>query len=291
MKEFDFLRAKKLDEALDYLQTLNNVKVIAGGTDLVVDIRKDSKRLPQIDYVLDISSVEELMYIRRSNEYVEIGPLVTHNQLNEDTIIKEEVSVLAEAANGIGSNQIRNRGTIGGNLCNTATCADLIPPLLALKAQVELSSKNSKRAITLEEFVAGPYKNTLEKGEILTGIKIPVLKGKYYSYYYKVGRRKALNISRLTIVLLARIEDSVFKDVRFVPGAVTSYPREFCETEKALCGRRIDEVNIEEIGIVACSEMLSITGERWSTAYKKPVIASLVKRALVKGIKEVEGVE
>lgn len=286
MKDFNFITTKELNKALDILNELDNVKIIAGGTDLIVDMRKYSKRLPEIDYLLDISNIDELKFVRMADGYIEIGPLVTHNMLINNPQIINHFPILVEAARCIGSNQIRNRGTIGGNICNSSPCADTVPPLIALDAQVEIRSKDSVRAMQLEKFITGQYKNALEKNEIISSIKIPVDGRSYYSYYYKVGRRKALNISRLTVALIARVEEGIFEDVRFVPGAVTSYPVVFYKTQDAICGKQVSTIDPNEVGRIAREEMLSITGERWSTEYKKPVISALTRRALESVIKE-----
>lgn len=280
MINFELFKAKSLNEALDILNTFENVKIIAGGTDLVVDLKRGRKKLPVIEYLLDISTIHELSFIRQSDDFIEIGPLVTHNMIINNSVIKENFPVLIEAAKVIGSNQIRNRGTIGGNICNAATCADLLPPLTALRAEVQLESKEGARTIPIEEFVTGNYKNALSKNEMLTCIRVPILKKHYYSYYYKLGRRKALNISRLTIVLIASIENGKFEDVRFVPGAVTSRPTVFYETSSEIEKMQIDSMDYDKLESTAVQEMLQMTGRRWSTEYKTPVLAGLIRRAL-----------
>jgi CO/xanthine dehydrogenase FAD-binding subunit len=284
---YDFFTTQKLEEALDYLDRLEKVKVLAGGTDLLVDINKKSPRLPPISYLLDISNLEVLKFIRPADHYVEIGSLITHSKLINEPLLNNNFPLLVEAARTIGSTQIRNRGTIGGNLVNASPAADLLPPLIALKAEVVLTSKKSERVLPLEEFLAGPYKTKIEANELLTKIKIPLLGDDYYTNFQKIGRRKALSIARLSIALVVKIDQkSIFQDVRVVPGSATPYPQSLSKVEKAIEGKSIAKIDLEEIGRIISEEMISITGVRWSTPYKKPTIAILLKRSLEKVIKE-----
>ena len=287
MISYEFLTTQTIEEVLNYLDKFSKVHILAGGTDLLVDLYKESPRLPDFDYLLDISNIPELKNINSINNFIEIGPLVTHSRLINEPLIKNNFLILAEAASTIGSTQIRNRGTIGGNIVNASPAADLLPPLIALRAEVELTSGKGKRVLSLEEFLAGPYKTKIQANELLTKIKIPLLAGNYYTDFQKIGRRKALSIARLSLALITKIdEEGVFHDTRVVPGSATPYPQSLSETEKAINGKSVLNVDLKEIGKIISKEMVSITGERWSTPYKKPTIAVLIKRALEKIIKE-----
>jgi len=212
---------------------------------------------------------------------------VTHSRLIDEPLIKNNFPVLVIAAYTIGSTQIRNRGTIGGNIVNASPAADLLPPLIALKAEVVLTSKKSERILSLEKFLTGPYKTKLQANELLTKIKIPLLGNNYYTDFQKIGRRKALSIARLSLTLVTKIDkEGIFLDTRVVPGSATPYPQSLPVTEEAINGKSIFDIDLEEIGKITSNEMVSITGGRWSTPYKKPTIAVLIKRALKKNIKE-----
>lgn len=289
MISYEFLTTKKIEEALNYLDKFSEVHILAGGTDLLVNLYKESPRLPDFDYLFDISNIPELKIINSISNFIEIGPLVTHARLINEPLIKNNFPVLTEAAYTIGSTQIRNRGTIGGNIVNASPAADLLPPLIVLKAEVVLTSKKSERILSLEKFLAGPYKTKLQANELLTKIKIPLLGENYYTDFKKIGRRKAMSIARLSLALVAKIDKKrIFHDTRVVPGSATPYPQSLPETEKAIDGKSIFNIDLEEIGKITGKEMVSITGERWSTPYKKPTIAVLIKRALKKVIEEVK---
>ena len=287
MINYDFLTTSKLEEALNYLDKSAHVKVIAGGTDILVDIHNKSKRLPEISHLLDISHIATLNFIQQVDHHIEIGPLVTHSGLIHESLIKNNFPVLVEAAYTIGSTQIRNRGTIGGNICNASPAADLLPPLIALKAELILTGKREERIIPLKTFLTAPYKTVIQPHELLSKIIIPILGDNYYTDFQKIGRRKALSISRLSLALVTKIDKKgIFLDTRVVPGSATPYPQSLPETEKAINGKSIFNINLEEIGKITSEEMVFITGERWSTPYKKPTIAVLTKRALKKIIEE-----
>lgn len=287
MISYEFLTTQKIEEALNYLDKFSKVHILAGGTDLLVNLYKETPRLPDFDYLLDISNISQLNFFTLVDNFIEIGPLVTHSRLINESLIKNNFPVLVEAACTIGSTQIRNRGTIGGNIVNASPAADLLPPLIALRAEVELTSKKGKRVLPLEEFLAGPYKTKLQANELLTKIKIPLLGDNYYTDFQKIGRRKALSIARLSLALVAKIDKKgIFNDTRVVPGSATPYPQSLPETEKAIDGKSTLNIDVEEIGKITGKEMVSITGERWSTPYKKPTIAVLIKRALKKVIEE-----
>ena len=289
MLEYELLLTEELDEALDHLAEKEKVKMISGGTDILVDLHNDEFDNEEIDYLLDISNINELKEIKQGSEYIEVGALVSHNTLIEDETLSKQYPVLAQAAKTIGSTQIRNRGTIGGNIVNASPAADLLPPLIALKAEVVLQSKEGERTMTIPEFVTGPYRTDLSNDELVTKIKIPVYEDKYYSNFQKIGRRQAVAISRLNTATVAKIDkENRFADTRIVPGSATPSPQAFSGVEKEVNGQHIDQIDFEEIGEIAAEEMVSITGERWSTPYKKPAIATLVKRSLEDIAKEVK---
>jgi carbon-monoxide dehydrogenase medium subunit/xanthine dehydrogenase FAD-binding subunit len=287
MISYEFLTSQKIEETLNYLDKFSKVHILAGGTDLLVNLYKEGPRLPYFDYLLDISNIPELKFLTLVDKFIEIGPLVIHSRLINDPLIKNNFPVLVIAACTIGSTQIRNRGTIGGNIVNASPAADLLPPLIALKAEVELTSGKGKRVLSLEEFLAGPYKTKIQANELLTKIKIPLLADNQYTDFQKIGRRKALSIARLSLALVTKIdEEGIFQDTRVVPGSATPYPQSLPVTEDAINGKSMFDIDVEEISKITSKEMVSITGERWSTPYKKPTIAVLVKRALKKVIEE-----
>ncbi|HHZ04106.1 FAD binding domain-containing protein [Acetomicrobium hydrogeniformans] len=280
MIDYEFFKAPSLKEALEFLGSHEGVKAIAGGTDLLVDIRKENARAKGFKYLLDISGLKELKFIEERKDCVAIGALSTHTMLVESLVINKHFPLLASAAKTIGSTQIRNRGTVGGNINNASPAADLLPPLIALKAHVKLRTLNGERKLPLDEFLAGPYRTNRQSDEIMTEVCVPLLGEGYFTNFQKIGRRKAMNIARLNLAVVLGIKDDTVFDPRIVPGAATAYPIRFGKTEEAISGKRIGDIDPAEIGERASEEMISTTGIRWSTPYKRIALASLVKRAL-----------
>ena len=280
MVEYQLLRAHSLDELLEILDQRENVQLLAGGTDLMVDLHHQDQKFDKIDYLLDITAVDELKGIQLGDKKGEIGALTTHSELVKSPEIKEKLPFIAAAASSIGSTQIRNRATIGGNLANAAACADSFSPLIALEAEVVLRSKGGARRVLLEDFVEWPYQTIIRRDEVLEKIVFEMPQGEYYSSYQKIGRRKALSISRISLTLLAEVENGRVKKAQVASGAATPFPVPFRKVNDYLNGKSYAEIDPVEAGNIAAAEMVGITGERWSTPYKRPALGKLVERAV-----------
>ena len=280
MVEYQLLRAHSLEEALEILEEKNNVQILAGGTDLMVDLHHQDEKFDNIDYLLDITDVDELRGIKLVAETGEIGALTTHAELVSSEEINKKLPFIAAAASSIGSTQIRNRATIGGNLANAAACADSFSPLIALGAEIVLRSKGGARKVLLEDFVEWPYQTIDKENEVLEKIVFKMPQGEYYSSYQKIGRRKALSISRISLTLLAEVENGAVKKAQVASGAATPFPVPFRKVNKYLNGKTYAQIDPIEAGNIAADEMVSITGERWSTPYKRPALGKLVERAV-----------
>jgi|AntRauTorcE11897_2_1112592.scaffolds.fasta_scaffold05090_2 carbon-monoxide dehydrogenase medium subunit/xanthine dehydrogenase FAD-binding subunit len=289
MLEFQALKADNLDQALDILdEKKKQVKMIAGGTDMLVGIHNESDDLKGIDYLLDISSINGLELIEDKKEYMKLGALCTHNEIINSDLVNERFPLLKKAAGVIGSTQIRNRGTVGGNINNASPAADLVTALIALDAKVVLKSKDQKRELPLSQYITGPYRTDLKANEIMTEVKVPYIQGEYYENYQKVKRRQAVAIARINLAVITKVEEDKLKDIKIAFGSATPTAIRFRKIEKYLEGKDIAELNLEEIADKTGQEMVDITGTRWSTPYKKPVVGNLLKRALQDIVKEVQ---
>lgn len=288
MLEFQALKADNLDQALKILDEKKKVEMVAGGTDMLVMINNESDDLKDMEYLLDISSLDGLNKIVDKENYLKIGSLCTHNDIKKSKLVKDNFPVLAKAAQVIGSTQIRNRGTIGGNINNASPAADLVTPLIALDAKVVLKSKGQNRELPLSQYITGPYRTDRKENEIMTEVKVPYINDKYYDSFQKVKRRKAVAIARINLAVITKIEDNKFNDIKVAFGSATPTAIRFRDIEKYLSGKYINEINFEEVAKKTGEEMVSITGTRWSTPYKKPVVGNLLKRALKEIIKEVQ---
>jgi CO/xanthine dehydrogenase FAD-binding subunit len=285
VRQLAFHRPRTLDELLELKARLGaNGLLLAGGTDLILALREPDHALSPAE-VIDMSALAELRSISVDQATGDtcVGALVTHTQLTQDLTIRATAPLLSQAAAAIGSPQIRNRGTLGGNICNASPCADTLPPLVALGAQLTLRSVRGARAVGVFEAIPAPHENALAPDELLTEIRFPPIPSGVGCAFVKLGRRKALSISRMSIaVILPTAADGRIHAARVAAGSVAPTPRRFAKVEAELDGKGASQELFALAGKVLAGEMIAQTGRRWSTPYKEPVVAALLKRALVR---------
>ncbi|KUO50101.1 MAG: hypothetical protein APF76_06445 [Desulfitibacter sp. BRH_c19] len=286
MIRYGYKRPDSLKETCQLLEEYNKQsRVIAGGTDLLVQLRGDDSKYIGLEYLIDISFLKELDYILEDNDVIRIGALTTHDKISKSSLIHEEAYFLAEAVNTVGSPQIRHTGTIGGSVCNASPAADPIPPLVALDAQVKLLSTRGTRVVSLVSIFEKPYSTNIAADEILVEISFKKLPANSKTAFLKVGRRKALAIARINIAVCVTLDDEgKVSEVRISPGSVLPNPGRVTAAEEILLGNKPELDLIDEAGKKVSEEMLKRSGIRWSTEYKKPVIEALTKRCLKKAL-------
>jgi CO/xanthine dehydrogenase FAD-binding subunit len=270
-----FVKTHCLNEALECINE-GGSKIIAGGTDIIIDIRKNrgiDKKL------VDISTLEELRSISMSDGVISIGACCTHGEIEKNEIVKRFIPILAKGCSLIGSTLIRNRGTIGGNIVNNSNCADSVPPLLILNARLIIQSLHEKRTEELKDFFKDRGEIDIKDGEIVTSIEVEPL-DRYAWDIVKVGRRKSLAISRLTLAAAVNLEKGVIKDLRLCCGAVLPRNQRLINVENRFKNTAVSEETLQAMGDMTAYEVLSITGKRWSSEYKLPVLNELVVRTL-----------
>ena len=285
MKHFQYIKAGSLLEAYTFLfEHACITGVMAGGTDLVVEIRANGHSVKHLEYVLDISGLKSLSGIREKEGTITIGALTTHEEVHNSLLVQSKAPLLAEACGLVGGPQTRARGTVGGNICNASPCADSATALTALDGVLLLSSIKGNRQVPIQEFLGTPEKERMLPGELLTEISFTELNKNETSAYVKLGRRKALAIARMNTGAVIEQKDGVITNARISVGAAFPHQRRLGGVEALLIGKKPDESNIEEACREAAREMLEITGVRWSTEYKEPVIGTLVKRCIEKAL-------
>ena len=290
MRKFTFLTPHSLSEALLLLREhAGRIKPLAGGTDLMVELRGDNEKIESMDYALDLTVLPELRSITLENGLVSIGAMATHNDVATSPVVRSAAAMLAEASASVGAQQIRNTGTIGGNVCNAAVAADTLSPLAALDARITLLSVSGARELPLSAFILGAGKTALQPDELLTKISFSPLSG-WQSRFVKLGRRKALAISRMNAAIALRFEGGCIAEARVSPGCVFASPRRVPGAEALLIGQAPSFSLFEACGKAVSEEMFAVTGVRWSTEYKYPALAAIVRRALCEaaGLTEAE---
>lgn len=285
MLEIEFITAKSKSEAIALLDRYGaKAKLIAGGTDLMIEMRHN--RLPGgATILIDISRVPELSYIKKEGNVVRIGAGTTHADIAASELVRSQSLILQDASVTVGSPQIRNRGTIGGNIVTAAQCADTVPALIVLEATVVLESKKGRREVSISDFFPGPKKSDVRPDELVTEIFFPSIAEGYGASYEKLIRRKAVAKSRLNFAVVAKKDGSgMVKELRVAIGSALPTTARFPGVEKLLIGKRPDAKLLEEAGKAASAYMIEKSGIRWSTDYKKPVVEKLAARNIARAL-------
>ncbi len=310
MKRFDYLKPKTLDEALALLnQHGKKAALIAGGTDVIVMIKQKTMAPDVLISLQGIPGLNQIQY----DGSLRIGAMVTHRALEKSKLIRKEFSALADAVDVLGSTQIRNVATIGGNICTAAPSADTAAPLLVLGAQFKLKSTKSERTIPIEQFFTGPGETVLQQGEILTGVSIPKPLPNTGSAYWKHQRRQALDLPILGVAVLISLDKAtvtcsdilcttspistvlhslegdeiVCKEIRIALGVAAPTPMRAIKAEKLLRGQKISDELLDQVAETASKEAQprdTIRGEAW---YRRDMIKVLVKRMVMKSIERI----
>jgi CO/xanthine dehydrogenase FAD-binding subunit len=283
--DIEFLTAKDKSEAIGLLNTYGaKAKVIAGGTDLMIEMRAD--RLPGgASILIDISRIAALSYIRKDKGIIRIGAGTTHAEIAASELVRKESLILQDASVTVGSPQIRNRATIGGNIVTAAQCADTVPALVVLEATIVLESKSGRREVSINDFFPGPKKSDVRPDELLTEIYFPSIAEGYGGSYEKLIRRKAVAKSRLNFAVVARKDESgMIRELRLAIGSALPATARFPKVEELLVGKRPDAALMEDAGKAAAEYMIEKSGIRWSTDYKKPVVEKLAARNIARAL-------
>jgi carbon-monoxide dehydrogenase medium subunit len=275
IREQDTINPTNLRQALA-ARARPNVTVIAGGTDILVQLHDQiDKPWPRL---LVLDRVSALRKIAIHDDYIFIGPLVTFSEIENSKILRKYAPQLCRAASVAGSIQIRNRATIGGNIANGSPAGDTIPPLYVLDAAIELSSAQSKRVVPIDRFFTGPGKTVLKSTELITAIKIP--KARTQGFFCRLGTRKALAISKVSVAANLWLKSDKIVDAMIALGAVAPTVVRATLAEKILRGNRLDMELIDRAAEAAISEARPIDDIRSIASYRKEMVGVLLKRGL-----------
>ncbi|MCX6054856.1 MAG: xanthine dehydrogenase family protein subunit M [Chloroflexi bacterium] len=281
--EIDLYRPQNLAEALGMLAKYgSDGKPLGGGTNLVTELRNGHHNQKSL---VDLSCLKELRGINLQGGYIVIGGGTTITELIENPLIRAHAGILKEAAHLFANPLVRNRATVGGNLVDASPAADTAPPLLALKAEVQLMSQRASRWLSLEDFITGVRKTLLQPGELMFSIRWPVPSERSSGAYIKVGLRKADAISVLSAAVMLDFEKTgACKEACIAMGAVAPKPFRAHEAEKLLLGKEITPALIAEAAHLAGEASRPIDDIRGTAAYRKRVIEVSVRRLLTKAV-------
>lgn len=267
-----------LQEALDLLESYpDESRIIAGSTDLILELKRGLH--PEITVLIDISRIPGLDSITEDTEgNIHLGALVTHNMVASSALIREKAACLAEASWQVGSPQIRNRGTIAGNVITASPANDTIPALIALNAAICLASKNGERVIPIEKLFTGVRKTILNSNEIVKDIIIPAQASQHRSTFYKFALRNAQAISLVnTSISINTRGENMISFVRVAVGAVAPIVIRLPKLEAKLLGANLDQIQEFDFSSAA-DEISPITDIRSSDKYRVEMTIAIIKR-------------
>jgi CO/xanthine dehydrogenase FAD-binding subunit len=272
----DYVRVASLAELSEALSS-DGATLIAGGTDLMVKIRAGSAR-PRL--LVDISRVDALREISTRPSGLTIGSAVLIAEILAAPTVSTDYPLLAAVLRSLGSAQIRNRATLGGNLANASPAADSPLALLAYEARVTLAGAGTERELPLHEFFLGPGRTALHRGEYIRSIDLPAPRTDWKVFFHKVGRRRALTIAITSVAGLVALRGRAVVDVRLAAGSVAPTPLRLRGVEDLVRGQELDEERIAAAHAAAFREISPIDDVRATAIYRRTVTADLIARFL-----------
>jgi CO/xanthine dehydrogenase FAD-binding subunit len=288
---FEYKKPGSLRETVRLLKKKNGtVKILAGGTDLVLQI-KQGQISPSL--LLDVKDLPELNELKwNKNSGLRIGAAVPLSRLLEYKVVSKRFNILTQACSVIGSTQIRNRGTIGGNICNAAPSADSAPALLCLDAIAIIASDRGTHQVNLNNFFVGPGKTCIKNGELLVSIEIPTPPARSAGCYIRHTTREEMDIAVAGVgsFIILSPRSKIPKEVRIALGSVAPTPMRVHKAETLLIGKPVTEKAIEKVAEKAAEEARPISDIRASAEYRRELVKVLTRRTLRKSC-EMLGIE
>jgi xanthine dehydrogenase iron-sulfur cluster and FAD-binding subunit A len=275
-----YINASNLKDAIDILATEKGAaRIIAGATDLMLELERGSRN--NVQTLVDISRTQETNLITLDEKgYIHIGPMVTHNQAVSSKLIRENALLLAIACWSVGSPQIRNRGTIAGNLITASPANDTIPPLVALDAEVYLGSTRGVRKVRLQDFYTGVRKTVMADDEMLVDLAFKAMDVNQKCIFFKSALRKAQAISVINTAIILEIDNETISKAVVTLGAVAPTIIRSTTTENYLINKKLIPEVIEQAGKMALEDIHPISDLRGSDSYRIVAVKEAINQAL-----------
>lgn len=275
MRRFSYAKPQTIEDAIQLKKEKKNSVYIAGGTDVMVQIKN---REIQPSILISLRNIPDLARIK-VNGGARIGALATIAGIIQHPTLGQAFPVLVEAAQRIGSVQIRNVATIGGNLCNCSPCADMALPLLILEAKARLQSSETTRDVPIEDFFLGPGESCLERDEIMTDILLDPLPFNAISIFKKKGRVK-MDLAVASVAVLLEMDGDFCQKARIAAGSAAPTPIRLKRVEDLLEGSNLDEKTVQEAQKIAEASVAPITDIRSTEEYRREIVGVYVRRCL-----------
>lgn len=277
----NYYHASTVQEAAALLCEHPQARIISGGSDVLIKIREGKLAGASLVSIRDIKEIQGVKITDAGDIYIGAGTTFSH--ITNDPVIRKYLPVLGEAVDQVGGPQVRNIGTIGGNVCNGAVSADSAPTLFSLNAMLCIEDSKGGRLVPIRDFYLGPGRVDLKQGEILTHVVIPAAQYQgYQGHYIKYSMRNAMDIATIgcSVVSKVNVEQRILEDVRITFGVAAPVPCRCVKTEEALKGSRIDENLSDRIRELVQTEINPRDSWRASRAFRLQIGAEIAARAL-----------
>ena len=273
-----FNKPKDINSLYEALDNMEKQYLLAGGTDINVQIKNGTISDPNIIY---INHIKELSGIEEENDQILIGSTISFKEIIDSGIIKKHLPLIHNSLQNFASPLIQTSATIGGNIANGSPTADVIPILLALDAKLMISSKSTNREVFLKDFFTGYKQNVMKNNELIT--KIIISKNaeyKYQTFYEKVGSRNSLAIAKVAIAGIKKVGKEKIIDIKIAVGSLTEYPRRLFKVEEYVKGKTLLEIDFEKVEKFLNMEITPISDLRSDKEYRYHVCVNLIRTFL-----------
>lgn len=268
-----------LESAFEELRCNDNAMILAGGTDLMLDIKSGKVNANKL---ISIMNIKELKKIKKINDHVVIGSTNTFKNISSNTELMRIFGALKDCCDAMGSPQIRNVATIGGNIVNSAAAADSIPTLMVLHASLKFQNEKESRTVKCTDYYKYFHQNKVKKNEILTYIILNNYGG--VSGFYKLGKRNSLAISRLSCAVYIEQDKQIVKHFKVALGAVGKVPFRVYDAEKLVEGKSLDNILSDKVVEVLQQAVFNSINGRSTMPFKKEAVAGVYKNAVNKAL-------
>lgn len=279
LSRFDYYAPETIDEACKLATEIGEgAMFMAGGTDLLIKVKRNMLDPKAVIDIKNIKELEEINFDEKNG--LTIGATATLTSIENNTLIKEKYPAIADAAHATANVQVRNMGSVVGNLCNAAPSAENAPVLMAMGAQVTIVSQEGTKSIPLDEFFKGPGQTVLKQGEVITSVNVPIPPEGSGTSYQHISARGKVDISAVGVGAMLIMDGDICKDARIFLGAVAPTPIMAVNAQNVLKGNNITEELLQTAGLEASKECKPITDMRATAEYRTLMVAVLTGRAI-----------
>ena len=283
LPDFDYYTPDSVEGVCKMLAEHEGAVVLSGGTDLITKMKLGALQPKTLVSLKKVPGLRKIEYVQGKG--VVIGAASTHNDLVFSEVLHGKFKSVSNASKTMAANQVRNAGTVAGNILSAVPSADLPPILITLNATVTFIGSKGTRSLSIEDVFTGPGKTVIQKDEVLTEVIIPdqAMTG---SAYFKYSLRKAGALAVIGVAAAVQMDGRVIKDIRVAFGAVAPVPMRAKKVEEFLKGKEASDANLDAAAEIANGECKPISDQRASEEYRRAMVGVFTKRAVNKAIAE-----